>query len=455
MAALRRERVVNAPETKYTQVGDSYVAYQVVGEGPVDLVFVSGMSSNIDVMWDIPPIRDMLERMAGFSRLILFDRRGAGLSDPVALDALPTWEHWTEDLRVVLDAAGSESAVVMTQADGCHWGMLFAATHPERTTGLILWCPWARFLAADDYPIGVPREVVEVTMNTVAKLWGTKAFIALEGGSRAEDEAWQAWSAKQARASMTPGAAAAQMRYLLDIDVRNVLTSIRVPALVLVQPDNAFVPAAMSRYVAEAIPDARLATIKGRGLQIFGEGLVETLELVEDFLRDVRHAGEPDRVLATVLFTDIVGSTQRASELGDRKWKELLAEHDRVARAQVERFRGRFVSTTGDGLLATFDGPGRAIRCAHTLGRTLRHSGIEIRAGLHTGEIELREGDDIGGIAVHIAARVMAEAGPGEVVCSRTVKDLVAGSEFAFDDRGVCTLRGVPDQWQLFSVSAT
>lgn len=440
------------PEPKYTKVGDSDVAYQIVGDGPVDLVYVTGLNSNVDVQWEFPPIAKVLERIASYSRLIMFDRRGSGLSGPIALANLPTWEHWVEDLTSVLDAAGSERAVILGQLDGGFWGMLYAATHPERTLALVLWNAWAASLATEDYALGFSEEYAEAQTKAVSQIWGTRTMAALAVPTYAADDEVMRWIAKFFRSSLTPRAAAEQMAYISRFDIRHVLPSIRVPTLVLHRKDWQLIPAQLVRYVAEHIPNARFAEVPGEDANLFTQGANEVQDLIEDFLADLRHAADPNRVLATVLFTDIVGSTKLVSELGDKKWKELLAEHERLARAQIDRFRGTLVEIIADGLLATFDGPGRAIRCAQALGRALHTVGMDIRAGLHTGEIELREDARIGGIAVHIASRVMGEAGPGEVVCSRTVKDLVAGSEFVFDDRGVCALKGVPDEWQLYSV---
>ena len=433
------------PDPKYTTVAGSQVAYQVVGNGPIDLVYVTGLVSHLDRQWEWRPFGRMLERLASYTRLIMFDRRGSGLSDPIALETLPTWEHWAEDLTAVLSAAGSKRSVILGQIDGCFWAMLFAATHPERTHALILINPWAHATLADENPGGMSEAEMEAAVKMWASLWGTKAQTQMVGIPEEEADV----VAKYWRSVMTPRAAAEQMRFMMSYDLRPVLPSIRVPTLVLRHRDWTLIPNELSRYVGANIPGARYVEIAGSLGYMVDD---DAQDLIEDFLAEVSHGGEPDRVLATVLFTDIVGSTERASVLGDRKWRDVLAEHDRLGRAQVERFGGKLVSTTGDGVLATFTGPSRAIRCAYALGRALRSHDIEIRAGLHTGEIELREDEDIGGIAVHIASRVMHEAGPSEVVCSRTVKDLVAGSEFAFEDRGMCTLKGVPDEWQLYAV---
>jgi class 3 adenylate cyclase len=439
-----------APETKYTQIGEASIGYQTVGQGPIDLVFVSGLASNIETMWDFPPFARILQRMASYARLILFDARGSGISDPLEFETLPTWEHWSDDLRAVLDAAGSERTAILAQFDGGMPALMFAATHPDRTTALILWSSQARGLLADDYPIGVTAEAAEEQTRALQQLWGTTALVSIIDPNL--DESLVNQGAKYLRTIGSPRRVAAMSRYTTHLDARAVLPSIRVPTFVLHRRDNNFIPTQFGRYIADNIPGARFMEIPGRDMDLFGEGSEEIQDLIEEFLTGARRPVEVDRPLATVLFTDIVDSTGRAASLGDRKWKELLTKHDETARSEVERMRGNFVNTTGDGVLATFDGPGRAIRCAHALARALLQDDIAIRAGLHTGEIELREGGNVGGIAVHIAARVMAEAGPGELICSRTVKDLVAGSDFVFEDRGLRALKGVPDEWQLYAV---
>lgn len=443
---------MNDPGTKYTKVGDAWIGYQVHGDGPIDLVHVTGLASNIEVMWDSPHFAYMLERLASYSRLILFDARGAGVSDPADFAETPTWEHWTEDLRAVLAATGTERAAFLAQLDGGPKAILFAATHPDRCDALILWNSYARSYAAEDYPIGFSPEAAEAIFELSGQAWGTTDYTSVINPSLASDPQHVRWLTKYMRTTSTPGRYVAAMRYVSGIDVRAVLPSVRAPTLVLHRRTNNYIPIAWGRYLADHITGARFVEIPGSDINMFSEGAETILDHIEGFLGVVSPPVDTERVLATVLFTDIVGSTEQVAAMGDRRWKETLAVHDRTARSQIERFRGTYVNTTGDGLLATFDGPGRAIRCAHALGRALEPAGIKIRAGLHTGEIELRDESDVGGIAVHIAARVMHEAGPGEVVCSRTVKDLVAGSEFAFDDRGLCVLKGVPDEWQLYAV---
>ena len=440
------------PETHYTKIDDAWIAYQVIGDGPIDLVFNAGISSNIEVVWDVPLWAAMLERMATYSRLILFDRRGSGISEPLQRESVSTWELWSEDLRAVLDAAGSERTAIFAQYDGAMTALLFAATNPERTTALILWNGMAGARAAEDYPEGRNNEEFETSLEAVSNIWGTVDMAALVDPTLAADERYLRLLARHARCSVTPGQYVTLLRYITELDARHVLPSIRVPTLVLHREKNNFIPMDWGRYIAEHIEGARFVAIPGVDLSPWATDTEVIHDQIEAFLGVASKAVDADRILATVLFSDIVGSTETAASMGDRRWKEMLGEHDRVAELQIGRFNGRIVNRMGDGFLATFDGPGRAIRCVHALSRQLGSSGIKIRAGLHTGEIELRDDGDVGGIAVHIAARVMGEAGPGEVVCSRTVKDLVAGSEFAFEDRGLRALKGVPDEWQLYAV---
>ena len=439
------------PETQYTKVDDDWIGYQVLGDGPIDVVFISGVASNIETIWDWPTYSRAFERIASYSRLIMFDPRGSGISDPIRFGTTHTWESLAEDVRAVLAAAKSERCAIFAQYDGGLAAILFAATYPDSTSALVLWNSYAKSSRTDDYPIGLPPEADWSRSGLADELWGRTAIIPLIDPSRADDPEYIRCAARFMRTANSPGRANGHMVYTRDIDARPVLASVRVPTLVL-HSHNAFIPVDLGRYLADHITGARIVEATGADLNFTAEHFDFAMDETEEFLTGSRRAVVADRPLATVLFTDIVGSTEKASALGDRKWKELLALHDRLSGDEVERFRGRIVTTTGDGILATFDGPGRAIRCAHALGRVLERSDVPIRAGLHTGEVELREGDDIGGIAVHIASRVMSEAGPGEVVCSRTVKDLVAGSEFAFEDRGLCTLKGVPDRWQLYAV---
>jgi class 3 adenylate cyclase len=444
------------PTTKFAKLGNDRIGYQVLGEGPIDLVFLTGMSSHIDLRWEEPLNEYFLHRLASFSRLILFDRRGTGVSDPVQFDHLPTWEEWADDMRVVFDAVGSERAAILATLDGGPMAMLFAATYPERTAALVLAHTGAKYVRAEDYPHGLAPEVAEQLLHMVEELWGTEGFVSIAAPSRSQDEGFRQRYGRYLRAAARPREAAAQLRNVLSADVRPVLPLIHCPTLVLNRSGYPLATMDHARYLAEHIPDARLVELPGTDGVLVTEHASEILDTIEEFLSGIPGGSEPDRVLATVLFTDIVSSTDRAASMGDRRWKAVLEAHDDITRDQVARFQGRFIESTGDGVLATFDRPGRAIRAAGAIRESIRALGIDIRAGLHAGEIELREGGHrVGGIAVHIAARVTAIAAPGEVLVSSTVKDLVAGSGVEFSDRGVHDLKGVPGAWRLFAVEGT
>lgn len=444
------------PTTKFAKLGNDRIGYQVLGDGPVDLVFLTGMSSHVDLRWEEPLNEYFLHRLASFSRLILFDRRGTGVSDPVPFDHLPTWEEWADDMRVVFDAVGSERAAIMASLDGGPMAMLFAATYPERTAALVLAHTGAKYVRTEDYPHGFTPEVAEQLLHMVEELWGTEGFVSIAAPSRSQDEGFRQRYGRYLRAAARPREAAAQLRNVLSADVRPILPLIHCPTLVLNRSGYPLVTMDHARYLAEHIPDARLVELPGTDGVLVTEHASEILDRIEEFLSGIPGGSEPDRVLATVLFTDIVSSTDRAASMGDRRWKAVLEAHDDITRDQVARFQGRFIESTGDGVLATFDRPGRAIRAAWAIQESIRALGIDIRAGLHAGEIELREGRHrVGGIAVHIAARVMATAAPGEILVSSTVKDLVAGSGVEFSDRGVHDLKGVPGGWRLFAVEGT
>jgi len=444
------------PTTKFVKLGNDRVGYQVLGDGPIDLVFLTGMSSHIDLRWEEPLNEYFLHRLASFSRLILFDRRGTGVSDPVPSDHLPTWEQWADDMRLVLDAVGSERAAIMAWFDGGPMAMLFAATYPERTAALVLAHTAARYVRADDYPQGFVPEVAEQLLHMVEELWGTEGFVSIAAPSRSHDEGFRQRYGRYLRAAARPREAAAQLRNLLWADVRHALGLIHCPTLVLNRTGYRMVTTDHARYLAEHIPNARLVELPGMDGVLVTEHASEILDRIEEFLSRIPGGSVPDRVLATVLFTDIVNSTDLAASMGDRRWKAVLETHDEISRDHVARFQGRFIESTGDGMLATFDRPGRAIRAAAAIQESIRALGIDIRGGLHAGEIELREGGHrVGGIAVHIAARVTAIAEPGEILASSTVKDLVAGSAVEFSDRGVHDLKGVPGAWRLFAVEGT
>jgi class 3 adenylate cyclase len=451
-----RKRTVQ-PETKYARLGDDRIAYQVLGQGPPDLVMSHAGWGDLDMVWEDPGSSLFLRSLASFSRLILLDPRGTGASDPLPPDPLPPWESYAEELVAVLDAVGSQRAALLAEIDGGPLALFFAGTRPERTSALILANTAAKFVAADDYPIGIPAEVGEAFLAQSEQDWGTDAWgtdvlVATMLPSRAGDQRFHRWYAKTQRAMASPKAAQPVLRTMLAADVRAVLPLIQAPTLVLHRRDLRLLSIDNARYLVEHIRDAKLVELPGADALLTWEQPQLTLDVIEEFLIGARRPAQPSRVLATVLFTDIVDSTKLATRLGDRRWRDLLNTHDDVARRLVEEFNGRIVHTTGDGILAIFDGPGRGIGCATALRDQMAGIGLQIRAGLHTGEVELR-GDDIGGIAVHIAARVMAAADPGEILISRTVRDLIAGSDVSLNDRGTLPLKGVEGTWQLYTVN--
>jgi pimeloyl-ACP methyl ester carboxylesterase len=437
------------PETRYAKSGDVNIAYQVVGEGPLDLVYVPGWVSNIEAMWEEPSHARLLGRLAAFSRLILFDKRGTGLSDPVPLDRLPTLEERMDDVRAVMDAAGSDRAAIFGSSEGGLMSVLFAATSPERIEALITLAIYATRLWSPEYPWAPKPEDRAAEIEEIERTWGGEMDISSLAPSA--DEAFKRRAVAYLRRSASPGAAVALLRMNSLIDVREVLPTISVPTLVLQRVEDRDVNVEEGRWIASQIPGAKYVELPGDEHLIWAGDVDAVVDEVEEFLTGRRPVHEPDRILATVLFTDIVGSTERAASLGDRRWRELVGEHDSLVRRQLERFQGREVDTAGDGFLATFDGPARAIRCADSVRTAVRGLGLEIRAGLHTGECEIA-GDSVRGIAVHTGARVAALAGGGEVLVSSTVKDLVAGSGIEFEDRGTRELKGVPGEWRLYAV---
>jgi class 3 adenylate cyclase len=441
------------PETRYAKSGDVHIAYQVVGEGALDLVFVPGLWSHVEFAWEEPSYARFLRRLASFSRLIMLDKRGTGLSDRVVGAA--TLEERMDDIRAVMDAVGSERAAILGWSEGGGMALLFAATHPDRTQALVLYGVSARATQAPDYPHGLTREAWESWIPLVEASWGGREFasifLATEAPSRASDERFLGWWERYLRLGASPAAATALLRMNAEIDLRPVLPTIHVPTLVLHRTGDLLTSVEGGRYVAERIPGARFIELPGVDHLLFVGDTEAPLGEIEEFLTGVRQEPDVDRVLATVLFTDVVDSTRIAAEIGDRRWRDLLEGHQALVRRELARFRGREVKTLGDGFLVIFDGPARAIRCACAVRDGVRPLGIEIRAGLHTGECDLT-GDDVGGIAVHIGARVAASATPGEVLVSSTVKDLVAGSGLRFVDRGAHTLHGVPGEWRLFGV---
>jgi class 3 adenylate cyclase len=439
------------PQTRYARNGELHIAYQTVGEGPLDLVLVDQWFSNVDAQWEFEPLADLLHQLASFSRLILFDKRGTGLSDPVSIDDLPTLEEWIDDLRSVLDAVGSQRTALLSGIGASLMTMVFAATYPERTSALVLIDPYARVSATPDYPLGRPPEELPQVLDRLGSTWGTNGgLLNLLAPNLLEDRSLTERYQRYERQSASPGAAKAMVGMLYESDVRHVLPAIRVPTLIISRGDGARYGREQGQYIAERIRDARFVEVSGTENVIWAGDTATILGEIQEFLTGVRPAPEPDRVLSTVLFTDIVDSTKRAAELGDRRWREVLAEHDRLVRSSLARFRGREVKTMGDGFLATFDGPARAIGSALAIRDGVASAGLSVRSGLHTGEIVLA-GDDVAGIAVNIAARISAMAGSGEVLASSTVKDLVAGSGIRFEPRGVHRLKGIPDEWRIFA----
>ncbi|MGH7263564.1 MAG: adenylate/guanylate cyclase domain-containing protein [Candidatus Rokuibacteriota bacterium] len=436
------------PVTRYAKSGDVHIAYQVTGKGPLDLVFVPGFVSHLEADWDSPLRARFIERLGAFSRLVRFDKRGTGLSDRVPI---PTLEQRMDDVRAVMDAVGSERAALFGVSEGGPMSLLFAATYPARTTALVIYGSYARRLWAPDHPFGRTQAEWDEIVQRLEREWGGPVAVDVWAPSRIHDERFQEGWAAYLRLAASPGAAAAVMRMNGEIDVRHVLPVIRVPTLILHRIGDRLTSIDQARVMAQCIAGAKLVELPGVDHHPTAGDADAILDEIEEFLTGVRHGPEPDRVLATVLFTDIVGSTERAAILGDRRWRDLLAGHHNLVRRELDRFRGREIDTAGDGFLATFDGPARGIRCARAVSDGVRALGLEVRAGLHTGEVEVLH-DKVSGLAVHIGARVAAAAGPGEVLVSSTVKDLVAGSGLRFQDRGLQALKGVPGEWQLFAL---
>ena len=436
------------PDTRYARSGDLSIAYQVVGDGPRDLILVPGIVSHVEFFHELPGYTDFLRGLGAFSRVIVFDKRGNGLSDRIV--GAPSLEERMEDVRAVMDAASSEHATLFGVSEGGPISLMFAATHPERVDALVLYETFVRFGGTDDYSIGTPRDMHSALSNVIPEVWGTGATLRMMAPSRGDDPELIALWARAERLSGSPGDMRALFKMLGEIDVRAVLPSVRVPCLVLHGTTNSMFATASS-YLAAHLADARLVPLEGAEHYPWFGKVDAIVAEVEEFLTGRRSPPTGDRQLATALYTDIVDSTARAAELGDRRWHELLAKHHALVRRHLERFRGRLVSTAGDGTLALFDGPARAVRCACAIRDGLRGLGLEIRAGLHTGEIELT-GDDVAGLALHIGARVAALAQAGEVLVSRTVRDLVVGSGLEFMERGTHELKGVPEAWQLYAV---
>ena len=438
------------PRTKYAKSGNVRIAYQVFGDGALDLVYVPGWISHVEHAWEEPGYARFLARLATFARVITFDKRGTGLSDHDS--GLPTLEERMDDVRAVMDAVGSERAAILGTSEGGNMSALFAATYPERTVALVLFGIFAKRIWSADYPWAPKPAERERWFELIETEWGGTVDLSTLAPSRAGDEAFAEWWGAYLRLGASPGAALALGRSNTEIDIREVLTAIRVPTLVLHRRGDHDVKIEEARYIAARVPNAKLVELEGEDHLIFAGDVEAIIDEIEEFLTGARGSLEPQRVLATILFTDIVGSTSQAAKLGDRRWHDLLNLHDRTVRQELVRFRGREINTTGDGFVAAFDGPARAIRSALAIAAAVRQFGIDVRAGIHTGECEV-SGTSLAGIALHIGARVAAIAGPGEVLVSHTVKDLVAGSGIVFANRGSHPLRGIPGEWTIFAAT--
>ena len=437
------------PRTRYAHSGDFSVAYQVVGEASLDLVYIPGAISHLDLAWEHPGYVRFMRRLSSFARVIVFDRRGFGLSDPV--DAPPSIEERIDDIRAVMDAVGSERAALVGASEGTCLACYFAATYPDRVSATLLYGSLARVLPTEDYPWTLlDEDLFDEWTEAVRTAWGEGLILTPLAPSKLSDEREREWWGRYERACVSPLMQLRLMQANRDIDIRGILGLVQAPTLLLHRTGD-MIPIEGARYMAERIPGAKMIELEGEDHWPWIDDPDEVCDRIEEFLTGARHEPETDRVLATVVFTDIVGSTEHVAQLGDRRWKQLLEAHGDVVRKELDRHSGQEVKTTGDGFLATFDGPARAIRCAKAASDQMHRLGLEIRAGLHTGECELQNGD-VGGIAVHIGARVMAAAEPGEVLVSSTVKDLTVGSDIEFDDRGTRELRGVPGTWRLYAV---
>ena len=441
------------PETKYAKSGKVHIAYQVVGGGPLDLVLVPGWVTHLEHQWQEPLLARFLERLASFARLILFDKRGTGLSDRVAEDALPTLEVRMDDVRAVMDAVGSTRAALVGISEGGPMCALFAATYPERTAALVMCGSYAKWIRDADYPWAPTRADHEAAFDAYEKGWGTPVGLKMVAPSVANDERYRKWWADYLRTGASPGAGVALYRMNVEIDIRQVLPAIRVPTLILHRAGDRLINVGNSRYLAGKISQAKYVEFEGIDhLPWFGDA-ESVLAEIQEFLTGARPDDTSDRVLATVVFADIVGSTERAAAMGDAPWRDLLAAYHAKAAREVDRFRGRIIDTAGDGVFAAFDGPARAVRCAHAMREAASNLGLALRVGLHTGECETA-GDKLVGVAVHVAARISSAARSDEVLVSSTVRDLVAGSGIRFADRGAQVLKGFPDEWRLFSAQS-
>ena len=444
------------PQTQYAKNGDVHLAYQIVGDGQLDLLMIDSWVHHVELIWEVPDWARQLRRLSTIGRLIMFDRRGTGLSDPVPLDRLPDLETQVADICAVMDAAGCKQAAILGFHDGGPQALLLAASHPERCRALVLFNTAARLTSTEGYPWGAPEEFMREVVDIQSGSWATGSanFVPILAPSRVGDARFMEQFSRVNRAAVSPGAVRHYFGQYVQTDVRELLPLIQVPTLVLVRKQNQLVNPELGRFLAQEIPESRYTEMEGTDHLAFSEAGDELVDEIEEFLTGARAAPDPDRLLATVLFTDIVGSTAQAADLGDRRWRDLLDQHDITVRKELARFGGREIDNAGDGFFSIFDGPGRAIRCARTIGDALAPIGIDVRAGVHTGEVEVRD-QGVSGLAVHIGARVAAVAEASEIVVSSTVKDLLAGSGIEFADRGEHELKGVPGTWRLFLVTAS
>jgi class 3 adenylate cyclase len=440
------------PTTHYAKSGDVHIAYHVVGGGPLDLVLINGWISHLEYQWEDPAFARFLNRLASFSRLIVFDKRGTGLSDRVAESALPTLEQRMDDIRAVMDAAGSDRAAMLGLSEGGPLSTLFAATYPARTAALIMYGAYAKWIRSDDYPWAPTREEHEAAFQAFEKHWGTPVGLKTLAPSVANDEQMRQWWAHYLRMSASPGAGVTLYRMNIEVDIRAILPTIRVPTLILHRSGDRLLPCQGARYMAEQIPAAKFVELPGDDHMAWIGNTDPLLAEIQEFLTGEPPVLEADRVLATVLFIDIVQSTQRATAIGDSRWRDLVGNYQQQVGKEVARLGGRVVNTAGDGVFAIFDGPARAIKCARAVRDVVGTLGLVIRSGIHTGECVI-EGNDVTGVAVHIGARVAARANPGEILLSSTVKDLIAGSRIECSDRGSHVLKGVAGRWRLFAVN--
>ncbi|MEO7429945.1 MAG: adenylate/guanylate cyclase domain-containing protein, partial [Acidimicrobiales bacterium] len=455
-AHIGKDGFVPVPETRYAREGDLHIAYQVWGSGPTDLVLVWGTFSHCELFWEDPPMAEFLARLGGFARVVQFDKRGTGMSD--AVRDVPTLEERMDDVRIVMDAAGVERAAVFGESEGGPMSCLFAATFPSRVSHLILYGPLVRLINTDDFTAGFEEDVFATLLEGMVDTWGTGLMSSVAMPSRVDQEYAQQLGARFERFALTRGGFKSLMQANAEMDIRPVFPAITQPTLVLHRTGDAFVSVEQGRYAASRIDGAQFIELEGIDHYVAAGDAESVVREVQRFVAGDDADGtldvDLDRILATVVFTDIVGSTETATRLGDSKWRTLLDDHDCLVRQEIERHRGRLVKTTGDGVLATFDGPARAVRAAQAIAQGARRLGLEIRAGVHTGEVELR-GDDVGGVGVHIGARVAALAAPNRVLVSRTVVDLVAGSGLQFAPSGTHSLKGVPGEWPLFELAAS